>query len=47
MLLDAQTGEALQRIKEAVQTACAGYQRDGRQRVPVAVALTSATLVGR
>lgn len=46
MLLDGQTGEALRRIKEAVQAASAGYEHDGRQRVPVAVALASATLLG-
>jgi hypothetical protein len=46
MLLDAQTEDSLRRIKEAVQAACAGYERDGRQRVPVAAALTSATLLG-
>ena len=46
MLLDAQTAGSLRRIKEAVQAACAGYERDGRQRVPVAAALTSATLLG-
>ena len=46
MLLDAQTGDSLRRIKEAVQAACAGYECDGRQRVPVAAALTSATLLG-
>jgi hypothetical protein len=45
LLLDAQTEDSLRRIKETVQTTCVGYERDGRQRVPVAVALV-ATLLG-
>ena len=43
MVLDAQTGESLQKIKGAVREACAPYERHGRQRVPIAAVLASAT----
>jgi SAM-dependent methyltransferase len=43
MVLDAQTAESLQKIKEAVAKACAPYEQHGRQRVPISVVLASAT----
>jgi ubiquinone/menaquinone biosynthesis C-methylase UbiE len=42
MVLDAQTPEALQRIKETVRKASMPYEREGRQHVPIAAVLVSA-----